>query len=214
MCLAGFVPPSGLGRDAGSVQQLDAIGRLRRDLERLVQERERLVMRMERGRTIGGRPECDASLGCDRGAFVALGAGPVRVQVVRREDAGDLVIVEAFEIARRRQVPRAAVPAREGPVRDLSDEPMDEAVLPALRRPRVHVELEELAPDEIAKPGLERLRILPRHGGAPVSVKLRPSTAASWTSARSAGSRLSRRAAISAWRDSGISRWDRSPTGR
>ena len=42
---------------------------------------------------------------------------------------------------------------------------MNEAVLSALRRPRVHVELEEFPPDEIAKPGLERLWILPRHGG-------------------------------------------------
>ena len=111
MGLAGFVAPCGLGRDAGSVQQLDAIGRVGGYLERLIQEGECLVMRVERGRTIGSGPECNARLGRDRGAFIALGAGPVRVQVMGRQDAGDLVVIEAFEVARGRQVPCPAVAA-------------------------------------------------------------------------------------------------------
>ena len=158
--LAGFVAPGGLGRDAGPVQQLHAIGRVGRDFERLVQEGKRLVMRVERGRTIGGGPERNPCLGCDRGTFVALGAGPVCVEVVGRQDTGDLVVVEAFEEASRSQMPRSSIPARQGPVGHLSDEPMNEAVLPALRRTRVHVELEEFPPDEIAQPGLEGLGIL------------------------------------------------------
>ena len=122
-------------------------------------------MRVERGGTIGGAAQRDARLGRDRGALLPLGVGPIGVEVVRRQDAGDLVVAEALEVARGGEVPGSAVAARERSVRDLADEPMDEAVLPALRGARVDVELEELASNEVAQPRLERLGILARHRG-------------------------------------------------
>ena len=79
----------------------------------------------------------------------------MRGQVVRREGAGQLVVAEPLEVARRGEVPRAAVAAGQRAVGHLADERLDEGVLAAFRRARVGFEVEQLAPDQRAKARLE-----------------------------------------------------------
>ena len=75
--------------------------------------------------------------------------------IVAGQSAGQLVIAEGFVVARRGEVPRPAVAARQDAVRDLADERLDEVVLAALRRPRVDLEMEQLTPDQDAQARLQ-----------------------------------------------------------
>ena len=61
------------------------------------------------------------------------GADRIRRQVVRRQRAGELVVAERFEVARRREVPAAPVAQREGGIGDLADDGLDECVLAPFR---------------------------------------------------------------------------------
>ena len=85
-------------------------------------------------------------------------------------------------------MPRPAVARGERAVGDLADERLDERVLAALGRARVADPEQDVAPDERAQ---ARLRGLgsgsPADRGQRTAVKLWPRTAASWSSARSAG---------------------------
>ena len=107
-----------------------------------------------------------------------------------------------------------AVLLRERVVGDLADERLDEGVLAPLGERGSASSSEQLAPDEPAEPGSRSASSdarRPRRG--PARLKLWPSTAASATRARSAGSRPSRRAAMRAVRVSGTATSSRSPTG-
>ncbi len=72
---------------------------------------------------------------------------------MRGERAGQLVLAETLEEARRGEVAAPRSRLRQRPVGDLADERLDERVLAALGRPRVDVVDEQLAPDERAEAG-------------------------------------------------------------
>ena len=72
-------------------------------------------------------------LGGDRGALRSVRLGPVGRQVVLGQGAGDALVVERLEVARRRDVHPPSIALGERPVGDLADEPLDEPVLAALR---------------------------------------------------------------------------------
>ena len=200
---------------ADPLEQVGLLARIRRDGPCPLQVRDRLFVRPERDRPVRGGPQGDPRLGGDRVGLLAFRRCEVRVQVVGREDAGRLVVAELLEVAGRREVPRPAIAPGERPVGDLAQERLGEAVLAALRRPRVGVEDEDLAPDERPQARFDRRRVV-----APGSRRARragsvwPRTAPSWRRARSAGSSASSRAAMRAWSVSGTARSPRSPVGR
>ena len=72
------------------------------------------------------------------------------------QGARQLVGAERLEVAGRRQVPGLAVALGERVVGDLADERLDERVLAALRRARVGLQGQQLAPDERPEARLER----------------------------------------------------------
>ena len=115
----------------------------------------RLQRRPEGDGPIGGSPQRDPRLARERLGFGAVGRGPVRRQVVRCQCAGELVVTERFEVARRGEVPAAPVAHREGRVGDLADDGLDEGVLAPFRRSRIDLTVEEVGPDQGAEPLLQ-----------------------------------------------------------
>ena len=102
------------------------------DLERLLEERQRLLVRAERGRPLRSCPECDPGLRSQRIGLRLVRGQSLGRKVVTREPAGELVRAQILEVARRREMADLAVPAREDVVGDLADQPLDEGVLAAL----------------------------------------------------------------------------------
>ena len=131
------------------------VSRVRRHRECLLDVIERQGVRAKSGGPIGGTAEGDPSLG---GEGIGLRPGrcrEIRVPIVRRQDPGQLLAVERLEVPRGGEVARPAILLREGLVGDLADQPLDEDILAALRRSRVVLECQDLAPNEASKPGLE-----------------------------------------------------------
>ena len=87
---------------------LAGVGRHR---QRLAQERDRLLVRAEGGRPIGGRDERDPRLGGQRIGLRPVRRVRVRGEVVAGQRARELVGAEDFEEARRREVADLAVAA-------------------------------------------------------------------------------------------------------
>ena len=79
-----------------------------------------------------------------------------------RDDTGQLVVAERFEIARRGQMPFASLALGERPVCDLTDERLDERVLAAGRCARIRLDREDLAPNEQVQPWGQAVRGLAR----------------------------------------------------
>ena len=129
----------------------------------MVQVCDRLVVSAECGGTVRGAGERQARLGGDRIGLRPLVGGFARRQVVVRERAGQLVIAEPLEVAGGGQVTRAAVPARQRPVGDLADERLDELVLAPFGRPRIRLDVEQLATHEVPQLGFEVARRNPAH---------------------------------------------------
>ena len=97
------------------------LGRILRHGHRLLQVGKRLVARVERARPVGGRDERDTGLGGQRIGLFAGSRCLVGGQVVRGQDAGQLVAAEPLEVARCGQVPLAAIGLSEVLVGDLAD---------------------------------------------------------------------------------------------
>ena len=130
---------------------------------------------------------------------------------MRREGARQLVVTEALEEARRREVPLAAIAAGKAGVGDLTDERLHEAVLAAFWERGRRVQLEDLAPDQVAKARPSSSTGAPATAASAGTAKVWPRTAASATRERAAGSSASIRAAIRACSVAGTSRSPRSP---
>ena len=114
-------------------QELRALRAVRRDLERLLGEDERLVRRAERRRPLGRLPEPVARPGGERVGVGPLGGGAERLDVVRGDHARQLVVAGRLEVVRGREVPAPAVGLRQHPVGDLADDALDERVLARAR---------------------------------------------------------------------------------
>ena len=118
-------------------------------------------MAAEGNRPIGRPGQGDPGLDRDRVRLGALGRRLVGGEVVRGEGAGQLVVAERLEVAGGRKVPGPPLALGQRAVGDLADQRLDEAVLAALGRARVGLDLEELAPDEGPEPRLELGRSCP-----------------------------------------------------
>ena len=95
---------TGVGDLGCPFEDLGLIGQLGRDLEGLVEVRQRLVGRVQARRALGGRAERSACLGRHRTALVVVRCEPDRGEEMGRHDAGELVLGPSFEIARSSQV--------------------------------------------------------------------------------------------------------------
>src|SRR4051812_26817290 len=92
--------------------------------------------------------EGDACLARDRRRLVALGCGAIRLDVVHRENARQLTLVERVEITRGGEMSHTPIAATQPCVSNLADETLREPILAALRRPRVGLERDQLLSDE------------------------------------------------------------------
>ena len=195
------------GRFACPFQQLGDLDLIARHGACLFEEGEGLVVGAQRDGPLGRGPEGDPGLAGEGVGLRSLGRIGVGREVVAGQAAGDLIGLEALEEAGRREVAGLAVLPGEGVVGDLADERLDEGVLAALGRARIGLERSAArAGRGLAGAARARLRRCPDTADSPARVKLWPRTAASDTSARSAGSSPSRRLAMSAVSVSGTAR--------
>jgi hypothetical protein len=88
--------------------------------------------RAQLARPLCGAAERHAGLGGHRGSLGPVRMRPVGVDVVLRQDAGELVVAERLVVAGRRQVARPTIVARERAVRDLAQQALYEPVVPPL----------------------------------------------------------------------------------
>ena len=157
----------------GSPRLLEHVGTVRvvhGDIERLAQVGHGLHLRPELLGAGRRRPEREPRLRPERLRLAALARRPVGGHVVGRERARELVVAEPLEVAGRREVPRPPVAEAERRVGDLPDEGLDERVLAALGRPRVDLDVDQVAPDELREARLQlrgRGRRRPRRGRPP-----------------------------------------------
>ena len=98
------------------------LGGIGGDLERLLEEGDRLLVRAERRRSLGGAAKRDAGLRGERVGLRRIRGQPLRREVVAGQPAGELVRAEALEEARRGEVADLAVLLRERVVGDLADQ--------------------------------------------------------------------------------------------
>ena len=135
---------------------------------------------------------------------------------MRGDDLDDLLLDQRLlEERRGREMPRLAVGLGERLVGDLAQQVLEEAVLPVLRRARVGLDAEDLLAGERGEDRLELgLAAASDSDASACFVNVLPSTAASWTTRRSAGGSPSSRAAISACSVSGTSSDSIVPVGR
>ena len=143
------------GGGRGPLQQRRALGGVGRDLERVLEVADRLLMGAEAGSPVRGGPQAHARLAGDRIGLGTFVGGVIGGQVVAGQGPGRLLRFDGLEVARRGQVTRAALAQGQRVVGDLADQRLDVAVLSTLRRPRVGVDLEQLAPDQAAQARLE-----------------------------------------------------------
>jgi hypothetical protein len=89
----------------------------------------------------------------------------VRVEVVAGEYAGELLVAQRFEVARRREVPVTSGAPRQRAVGDLPEEAVDEAVLAVLRRALVRVERHQFLPGKQPEARLHYRGVAAAHVG-------------------------------------------------
>ena len=145
------------GRLRRPVEQRRALGRIGRDRQRLVEIGDGLVVATECGRPVGRAGESEARLGRDRIGLRTRIRGLAGGEVMAGQRAGQLIVAERFVVPRHGEVPRASIAAGKGAVRDLADQGLHELVLPALRRLRIALDIEQLSSGEVAEPRLELL---------------------------------------------------------
>src|SRR3954447_2955441 len=86
-------------------------------------------------------------------------------EIVRGQRTCQLVIAERLEVACRRKVALSPITLGERAIGDLADERLHEAVLTTFRRARIELNIDELAPAEVAQSRLEAARVLSGNGG-------------------------------------------------
>ena len=129
----GIVHPTRRGGShAGALTDDRFLGRVEGDPEGVLEVAQRLLAGAQAGGPLGGAVEGEAGLDAERSPLVALGALLVGGQVVGGEHAGQLLVAERLEVARRGEVPLAALAAGERAVGDLAHQALGEAVLPPL----------------------------------------------------------------------------------
>ena len=111
-----------IGRQPGPLEQVRPIRWVARDLERFEEEDAGLVMAAESRRAIGGTTQGEPCLCRESLALGVIARRAIRRQVVRGERTGQLVLAQALEEARGRQVPAPPVALGQRPVRHLADE--------------------------------------------------------------------------------------------
>ena len=121
--------------------------------------------RAKRARPLCRATQGDARLGGHGRALGTVRLRPVRGDIVLGEGPGDALVLERLEVARRRDMHPPAVAPGERAVCDLADESLDEPVLAALGRPRIGLEGQHLAADEVAQPSDELVCRQAAHGG-------------------------------------------------
>ena len=134
-----------------------ALARIRRDRDGLAEVGDGLVVRAERGGALGGPGRASRAWTATASASAPSGRCLVGRDVVRGQRAGQLVVAERLEVARRGEVAGPPLALGQRAVGDLADERLDEAVLAALGAARVGLDVEQLAPDEAAEARLERV---------------------------------------------------------
>ena len=99
-----------------------------------------------------------ASAASELARVVGLGIELERREEVGGDDLGELLVAVQpllLEIGGRRQMPRLALLARERFVRNLAQEVLEKAVLPALGRAGVGLERQDLLPQRGPPAGVE-----------------------------------------------------------
>ncbi len=114
---------------------------------------------MEGEGSIGGGPECRYGPKSERRIGSGGRARPVRRQDVVGHRPAQVRVAEALVVRRRGQMALAPVAQRQGPVRHLTDEPLEEPIAPDVGCPLIGLLDEELALDE---PPEDRLDLLGR----------------------------------------------------
>ena len=88
----------------------------------------------------------------------------VRVDIVLGKDPGQLIVTERLVMPGCCQVSGPTVVAGQCAVRHLSEKPLDESVGAALGAPRIVIDCQHLALDEMLEHRLDRVRLGPGHG--------------------------------------------------
>ena len=150
----------GIAREAGHVsrahEQLGVLERHFRQLRRLLEVALRFGRRGKRLGSFTGSGERQPGPPLDLGRVDRVGIEPVRLDEVRRDDLGQLVLGRrGGEMLGGREVARAPLPSGECLVRDVADEVLQEAVLAVLRRARVGLKRDDLLAHERMKQCVE-----------------------------------------------------------
>ncbi len=132
-------------------EQLQLLGRLGGDRQRADEIAVGAPRRAELERPLRRAAKRNPRLRGDGRAFGTAGMRLVRVDVVLRQDARQLLVAERLVVARRRQVPCSPVVAGQGGVGDLAQQPLDEPILAPLRRARIVVPHQDLAAAEVVQ---------------------------------------------------------------
>ena len=138
----------GARRLARPFEQVRLLGRVGRDAQCLLQERDGLVVRAQARGPIGGGLECDPRLARECIGLGALRGIRMRSEVVAGQGSGELIGFERLEESRCGEVTRLPLRPRKGRVGNLADQRLHEEVLPALGRSRVELPRQQLSPDE------------------------------------------------------------------
>ncbi len=115
------------------LQQLGALARLLRQLQRVLEVSDSLLVRSEPCGAIGRRAKADARLGADGIGLGALIRRSVRGEVMGGERAGGFVRFRCLQVAGGGEVPAPALAHGERVVGDLADQRLDEPILAPLR---------------------------------------------------------------------------------
>ena len=114
-------------------QQSGPLGSFGGDREGLLRVAERLLGRAQRHCSFRRLRKPVPSPGRERVGVGPLRRGSIRLDVVRRDHAGKLLIPDRLEVMRDGEMLPTAVALRERRVRDLADQALEERVLPSLR---------------------------------------------------------------------------------
>ena len=128
--------------------QIGPLGRTRADGHGVLEERDRLRVRSEPCSAFGSAAERHPGLGGQGVRLGPVGRVALRREVVTGESASKLFGIEGLEVASGGQMADLAVALGERVVGDLADERLDERVLTALGRPRVHLPDKQLPSNE------------------------------------------------------------------
>ena len=109
--------------------EIGAVRGIRRDVQRLLEERACLSVRAELGSSLGCATKGDPRLGCQRLGLGLVCGEPLGSEVVAGETTRQLLRAERLEVASGRQVPELALLPRERVVGDLANERLDEPVV-------------------------------------------------------------------------------------